>query len=75
MLDRPDHPFHVSERPDVLHLIGGEKIDVDANRPRNASIIMVFIHAVLRCRQPDIGDLRKPSVKACFLLQFRIETY
>ena len=73
MLDRPQHTVGVAQRPDRLDLIRGEEIHVDANRPRDTGIIMIFVHPVGGRRQPDVGHLREADIQPGFCRQCGIQ--
>ena len=61
MLDRADDAVGVAERPQLLHLLGGDQVDVDADRLGGAGIIHVLVPAVLGAGEAEVGDLTKPT--------------
>ena len=50
VLDCADDSVDIAERPDVLDLAWREEFDLDADRLRDARVIIVLIHPVARSR-------------------------
>ena len=72
MLDGPQQTVRIAQRPDFLDLFRGQKFHVHANGFGHARIVFVFIHAILRDRQPDIRTAREPYVLAGFGFEFTV---
>ena len=73
MLDRADHALSVTERPDVLDLLRRQEVHVHADGAGNACIVLIFVHPVLRRREPNVGHLRKADVQLCLRLKARVK--
>jgi hypothetical protein len=73
MLDGADDAVRLHQRPDLLHLGGCQEFDGDADGPRDAGVIFVFVHPVLRAGEPDVGDVAEAGVEAGFLFEGLVE--
>ena len=54
MLDRAEDPVGVAQRPGLGELLGGQEIDVHADRLRDPGVIMIFVHPVTRAGKADV---------------------
>ena len=75
VLDCANDTVHIGQWPDVLDLVRRQEIDIDANGSRNTRIIMILIHPVLGCCQPDVSNLRHSSVQTSFGFQAGVQSH
>ena len=75
VLDRPDKAVRIAERPDLLHLLRGEKIDLYPDGAGDTGILPIFVHPLLRLCQPDIRHIAETDIHAGFFLQFLVELH
>ena len=75
MADGADQPFGVAERPDVLHLVRGEEVHINADGARDTGILPVFVHPVLGLGEADVGDIAEADIHAGFFLKLLIELH
>ena len=73
MLDRADDSVDVAERPDLLDLLRGQELDLDADRGGDSGVIVIFVHPVAGAREADVGDLAQADVEAGLFLERPIE--
>ena len=73
VLDRADDPFDVAERPDGLDLGGSEELHRDADRLRDAGVVIVLVHPVAGARKTDVRHLAKADVEPRLLFQRPVE--
>ena len=56
MLQRAQDAVRVAQRPDLLHLLGGQQLDLDAaDRLRDAGIVAVLVEPVGGAGEADVG--------------------
>ena len=75
VLDCANDTVHIGQWPDVLDLVRRQEIDIDANGSRNTRIIMILIHPVFGCRQPDVSDLRHSGMQPSFGFQAGVQSH
>ena len=75
MADGTNQPFGVAERPDVLHLLRGEEVHINADGARDTGILPVFVHPVLGLGEADVGDIAEADIHAGFFLKLLIELH
>ena len=75
VLDCADDTVHIRQWPDVLDLVRRQEIDIDANGSRNTRIIMILVHPVFGCRQPDVSDLRHSGMQTSFGFQAGVQSH
>ena len=63
VLDRANDFFDIAERPDCLDLSRREEFDLDADRFRDARVIIVFVHPVAGQREANVRHLTKTGVE------------
>ena len=73
--DRRDHAADVRERPDLLHLRGRQQVDIDADRPRDAHVIEIFVEPVLRAGKADVADVGETDVEPGLGLEARVQIH
>ena len=61
MLDRADDAVGVAERPDLLDLLGRQELHLDADRRRDARVILIFVEAVRVRARRMLETWRKPT--------------
>jgi len=73
MLDGAEHALDIAQRPDLLELGRCQEAYVDADRGGDAGVVFEFVEAILRARQPDVGDLAEADILAGLGLQRFVE--
>ena len=73
MLDRAKDPLNVAERPDLLDLFCAEELHLDADRLRDAGVVVVLVHPVAGAREADVRHLAKAGIEARFFLERLVE--
>ena len=69
MLDRADDSLNIAERPDLLDLFWLQELHLDADRLRDAGIVIVFVHPVAGAREADVGHLAKARIEPGLLFE------
>src|ERR1700722_10405128 len=75
VLDRANDSVDIAERPDLLDLARREEIDVDADRLRDARVIIVLIHPVAGPREANVRHLAKAGVESGLLFESLVERH
>jgi hypothetical protein len=57
MLNGPNHPVRIAQRPDLFDLFGSQEIHIYPNGPGDACIILIFIHPIAGGGEANIGHL------------------
>ena len=73
VLDRAEQAIGLAERPDLLDLLRGEDVDLDADRLGNPGVVHELIPAVLGAGEADVGDLLEAHMLAGLGLEGIIE--
>ena len=73
MLDGAEDAVRLAERPDLLHLLRRQHVDVDADRARDAGIVHELVPAVLGAGEADVGADGEADVLAGLRLQRLVE--
>ena len=58
-----------AKRPDFLHFIRCEEVDVYPNSFGNTGIVLVLVHPVRCAGKADVGDFLEADLLACFFLK------
>ncbi len=73
MLNRADDSLDIAKRPNVLDLTWAQELDLDADRLRDACVIIVLVHPVARARQTNVRHLAQAGVESGVFFQSLVE--
>ena len=73
VLDRADYPLDIAERPNFFDLARRQELDLDADRLRDARVIMVLVHPVASAGETDVRHLAKAGVEPGLLFERLVE--
>ena len=75
VLDRANDSVDIAERPDCLDLARRQEFDLDADRLRDARVIIVFVHPVAGPREANVRHLTKTGVEPGLLFESLVERH
>src|SRR5271155_1097233 len=75
VLDCANDSVDIAERPDLLDLARREEFDLDADRLRDARVIVVLVHPVAGPREANVRHLAKAGVEPGLLFESLVERH
>jgi hypothetical protein len=75
MTDRADEPLDVAERPDLLHLLRRQELDLDPYGRGDAGILVILVHPVAVHGETDVGHFGEADALSGLLFQRLVERH